>query len=302
MNINKKILVIGSSNVDLCLTTNEFPEAGETVMGSNFITNTGGKGANQTVAAARLGANVTFVSCVGNDDYGNLVIQNLEKDNIDTKFITKYDNESTGIAVVIINKSGENEIVIIPGANNLLSENHINDADEIFYNADIILLQQEIPSNVVEYVIEKAKKMDKKVILNFAPARYISDYFLQNLYMLVLNETETQYITGYEIKYDENIVTKAAEDLINKGVQNVIITLGAKGSFVYNKYFVGFIDSFPVQVVDTTAAGDTFVGALSVALQEDNIKEAVIFASKAAAFSVGKKGAQMSMPYLDQII
>lgn len=297
----KRIVVVGSANVDLCVNTDHFPMAGETVLGNEFMINMGGKGANQAVAAARLGGNVSFIGLIGNDDFGKMVSDSLRNENINITFLTKTSDAPTGIAIIIVNNQGENEIVVAAGSNYKLLPHHIDMAEILLSESEIILVQQEIPEETVLYLIKKAKQLNRKVLINLAPARILPEWAFKDLYMILLNETETEYLTGISLITDIDIIN-AAKYLKDKGISNIIITLGSKGAYLYNDYINCFIQTDAVKAIDTTAAGDTFAGALAIALTQNLfLNEAAIFASKAAAISVTRKGAQMSMPYLHEI-
>ena len=297
----KRILVIGSSNTDMVIKTDKLPEPGETVLGGTFFMNPGGKGANQAVAAARLGGKVTFVTKIGNDLFGDQTIGVLQKESIDTKFIVKDKDLPSGIALITVNMSGQNNIVVAPGSNgNLLPE----DISGNHFSPDsfkILLLQLEIPIMTVEYAALTAAENGIKVILNPAPAQKLHDYLLRHTWLITPDETEAGILTGIKI-HNESAADNAATTLLNKGVKNVIITMGEKGAYVKSDEFTGMIHGINVDAVDTTAAGDVFNGALAVAVAEGKgLKDAVDFANKAAAISVTRLGAQVSAPYRDEL-
>lgn len=296
-----RILVIGSSNTDMVIKTDKLPAPGETVLGGHFFMNPGGKGANQAVAAARLGGKVSFITKIGNDYFGSQTIESLKKEGIDTRNIVKDDKLPSGIALIIVNSAGENNIVVAPGSNgNLVAEDI---ASNLFSAGKfaILLLQLEIPVMTVEYSALTAAENGIKVILNPAPAQKLHDYLLKHTWLITPDENEAGIITGIKIT-NELTAEKAAMEFQRKGVKNVIITLGAKGAYVKSDEFTGIIPGINVDAVDTTAAGDVFNGALAVAFSEGSgIKDAVIFANKAAAISVTRLGAQASAPYRNEI-
>lgn len=299
--MKKIIAVVGSSNTDLVFQTPKFPQPGETVMGGEFNTFAGGKGANQAVAAARLGGDVYFIAKVGDDAFGNEAIKGFLKDSINTEFIFKDKVFPTGVASIVVNEKGQNSIVVAPGANNQLSPENIDNALSAIEKSSIILMQLEISLETVKYVIEKSFSLGKRVILNPAPAQEIEELMYSKIFLITPNETETELFTGIKV-VDEFSASIAATILLNKGVENVIITLGEKGSFFKNKEEEFIVAAKKVAVVDTTAAGDIFNGAIAVALAEgENWKEAILFANSASAIGVSRLGAQVSVPYKSEL-
>ena len=296
-----RILVIGSSNTDMVIKTERLPVLGETILGGTFLMNPGGKGANQAVAAARLGGKVTFITKRGNDLFGNQAVGLLMREGIHTQYIVKDMEFPSGVALITVDSAGENSIVVAPGSNgNLLQE----DIPSTIFKAEkyeILLLQLEIPLDTVEYSAILASDHGIKVILNPAPARQLSDNLLMHTWLITPNETEAETITGVSIT-DITSAEKAAVLIQERGVKNVIITLGELGAFVKSENFTGLIPGVKVIPVDTTAAGDVFNGALAVAISEGkNIADAVNFANKAASVSVTRMGAQASAPYRNEI-
>jgi ribokinase len=296
-----KIIVIGSSNTDMVIKTEKLPLPGETIMGGVFLMNPGGKGANQAVAAARLGGKVTFLTKRGNDLFGNQTVGLLMREDIDTEYIVKDPDLPSGVALITVDASGENSIVVAPGSNgNLLSEDipaEILDHEHF----EILLLQLEIPMKAVEYSAGLAADNGIKVILNPAPAALLSDSLLQNTWLITPNEIEAEIISGVQIS-DTASAARAADALHARGVSNVIITLGETGAYLKSESFTGLITGIKVTPVDTTAAGDVFNGAVAVAVSEGkDLREAVIFANKAASISVTRMGAQASAPYRAEI-
>ena len=297
-----RILVIGSSNTDMVIKTKKLPAPGETILGGTFLLNPGGKGANQAVAAARLGGKVTFITKRGNDLFGNQAFGIFMREGIDTQYIVKDLELPSGVALITVDSTGENSIVVAPGSNgNLLKEDI---PQKIFKSGKfgILLLQLEIPISTVEYSAVTATENGIKVILNPAPAQKLSDNLLNHTWLLIPNETETEILTGIAI-HDSSTAGVAAKALQQKGVKNVIITMGASGAFVMSENFTGMVPGVEVKAVDTTAAGDVFNGAIAVALSEGkNLQEAATFANKAASISVTRLGAQASAPYRNEII
>lgn len=299
--MGKKIVVIGSSNTDMVASVSEFPQPGETIIGDEFMMNAGGKGANQAVAAARSGGDVTFITKVGKDQTGEQSVLNLKKEGINTSKITVDANKPSGVALILVNKQGENIIVVAPGSNMALNETDIDNSENVLQEAEVILLQLEVPLETVIYAAKKGKELGKKVILNPAPATKLPDDLYPYLYMITPNETETEILTGIKV-IDEKTAAKAAEALQKKGVDKVIITLGALGAYIHSDDIKKIIPAPKVTAVDTTAAGDCFNGALSVGIADEKpLEETVLFANKAAALSVTKMGAQQSLPYKDDI-
>ena len=296
----KKIVVVGSANTDMVVKAATLPLPGETLLGGTFFMNAGGKGANQAVAAARLGGNVTLIAKVGNDIFGKQTIEGLQKENINTDFVFTDDTAPSGIALIMVNEEGENCIVVAPGANaNLLQ------ADIITVNAineaAIILMQLEIPLATIEAVAIMAKATNQQVIINPAPAQPLSDELLNGLFLITPNETEATLLTGVTVT-NQATASKAADIFLSKGVQNVIITLGKQGAYFKNRNEQFKVAAPVVQAKDTTAAGDTFSGALTVALTENmDWQQAIQFAVIAASISVTRLGAQASVPFRNEI-
>ncbi len=293
----KKIYVIGSANTDMVVKTEFLPGPGETVLGGTFFMNAGGKGANQAVAAARLGGDVVFVGRVGDDIFGKQTIEGLQKEKIDTRFVSEDRENPSGTALITVNAEGENCIVVAPGANSKLNAAHLPDLRE----AEIILMQLEIPIETIEAAAAKAKEHQQRVIINPAPAQPLSDVLLKDLFLITPNETEADHLTGVSVN-DKLTARKAAEVLLRKGVQHVIITMGKQGAYYKSEDKELMIDAPVVEVLDTTAAGDTFSGAIAVALTEDKSwEDAIRFAIRAASISVTRLGAQASVPYRNEI-
>jgi len=296
----KKIIVVGSANTDMVVKSEKLPLPGETLLGGTFFMNAGGKGANQAVAAARMGGNVTFVAKVGNDIFGKQTISNLKQENINTDYLFTDETAPSGTALIMVNNKGENCIVVAPGANANLFPKDIDTVTN-FSEAEIILMQLEIPMETIAVVAGKAKVNDQRVIINPAPAQQLDDELLNGLFLITPNETEAGLLTGVKVE-DETTAAKAADIFLSKGVRNVIITLGSRGAYFKNKLLNFSVSAPNVKALDTTAAGDTFNGALAVALTENiDWENAIKFAVEAASISVTRLGAQASIPFRNEI-
>ena len=296
----KNICVIGSLNMDLVVNVDTMPKPGQTIIGSNFKEVPGGKGANQAVAMARLNGNVSMIGKVGEDGFGQTLINSLKNDKVDTTYI-QTSKGATGVALITVDKNAQNSIVVSPGANFEVKEDDIDNNIEAIKNSDIVVLQLETPLNTIKYALNKAKELNKYTILNPAPAVKLDDEIIKNVDLLTPNETELEIISGVSIETEEDI-QKAAQIMIEKGVKELIVTLGSKGSLYINKEKSMFKKAYKVEAVDTTAAGDSYTGALAVALSQDkNIEDAMDVASKVGALSVLKEGAQSSLPTLEDV-
>ena len=296
----KNICVIGSLNMDLVVNVDTMPKPGQTIIGSNFKEVPGGKGANQAVAMARLNGNVSMIGKVGEDGFGQTLINSLKNDKVDTTYIQTAKG-ATGVALITVDKNAQNSIVVSPGANFEVKEDDIDNNIEAIKNSDIVVLQLETPLNTIKYALNKAKELNKYTILNPAPAVKLDDEIIKNVDLLTPNETELEIISGVSIETEEDI-QKAAQIMIEKGVKELMVTLGSKGSLYINKEKSMFKKAYKVEAVDTTAAGDSYTGALAVALsQEKCIEDAMDFASKVGALSVLKEGAQSSLPTLEDV-
>jgi len=297
-----EIIVIGSSNTDMVIKSKKLPLPGETILGGTFIMNPGGKGANQAVAARRLGGNVTFVTKTGYDMFGTEALLLFDKEGINTRYSVKDNENPSGVALINVDENGENSIVVASGSNGTLTANDINSDLFTRNESDIFLMQLEIPVSTVGYIAKKAFCQGNRVLLNPAPATALSDDLLQCIYLLTPNETEAELLTGIKID-DAWSAEKAAMKLRERGVEKVIITMGAAGAYLLSGKTSRIIPVVRVRAKDTTAGGDVFNGALAVAISEGtDIEEAVIFANKAAAISVTRMGAQASAPYRHEIL
>ena len=303
-NVNHRknnILVIGSSNTDMMIKAEHLPRPGETVLGGSFFMNPGGKGANQAVSIARLGGQIAFICKTGNDIFGYQSQQLFEEEGIDTSYMFSDAKNPSGVALITVDKSAENCIVVASGANADLLPENLSMAERAIDDAEYILMQLEIPIETVEYIAGLSFAKNKKVILNPAPAQVLTKQLLEKLYIITPNETEAELISGVKISDDRSVI-EAAKKIAGMGVANVIITLGAKGAFVYGNNINEFVPSIKVDALDTTAAGDIFNGALIVALAENrSLIDAVMFACKASAISVTRIGAQTSAPYRNEV-
>ena len=294
----KNILVVGSSNTDLIIKVPEIPRPGETVLGGEFMTFPGGKGANQAVAAARAGGNVIFIASVGDDPYGQEAIKGYRLDHINTEEIKICKGVPSGIAMITISGSGENAITVAPGANTMLTPVDLEEIEEPFLEADYMLIQLEIPIETVLKAVELCSEFNPPVILNPAPAAKLPDAILRKVTIITPNETEAERLTGIIVK-DEVTASEAADVLHNRGVGTVIITMGESGAYISDRLSGSrkIVPGFSTKAVDTTAAGDVFNGQLAVSLAEGKALEmAVLDAHGAAALSVQKMGAQSSIP------
>jgi ribokinase len=298
----KKIIVVGSTNMDMVVKTTHIPVPGETVLGGSFFMNPGGKGANQAVAVARLGGDVIFVSKTGNDVFGKQSFQLFEDEGINTAYILSDDEVPSGIALITVDETGQNSIVVAQGANANLFPEDIQRALPEIEKCAIVLLQLEIPMPTVEFLVEFASKKGTKVILNPAPAARLSDAVLQHIDIITPNESEASILSGIPVT-DFESAKKAALAINALGVKTVIVTLGPIGALILDQGEFHLVPAKVVETVDTTAAGDVFNGALAVALAErKSIVDAVGFACEAAAFSVTRLGAQLSIPYRNELI
>lgn len=291
----KKVLVIGSLNVDFSIQVDSIPKLGETVNSKEISLNCGGKGANQAYTIGKLGGNVSMLGCVGDDSYGKKLKASLKKANVNIRSIIKLKNQETGKAFVCVDKSGQNSIVIVKGSNDLLDESLIQKNLKYINSFDIILMQLEIPINTVKKVLEVVK--DKIIILDPAPAdSSILDFKLENVYLIKPNETELSTLTGIKLS-DDNSIVEAAKILLTKGVKNVLVSLGEKGSLLVNEAETMYFDSIKNNVIDTTAAGDSFIASVALGLSKNQtLKQSIEFATKVSSLVITKKGAQESIP------
>ncbi len=299
---NKKIVVVGSSNMDMVVKTDHIPVPGETVLSGSFFMNPGGKGANQAVAVARLGGDVSFISKMGNDVFGKQFSQLFSDEGIDTRYILSDEDLPSGVALITVDEAGENSIVVASGANANLLSSDLDGALSQIAAAGILLVQLEIPMDTVNYVVKYASRKGVKVILNPAPANILSPELLKCVYILTPNKTEAAMIAGIEVT-DMESAKRAAQIICSKGAKNVAITMGPLGALICKSGECSVVKARKVETVDTTAAGDVFNGALAVAVSEGkDLEDAADFACEAAAISVTRLGAQSSIPYRTELI
>ena len=290
------IIVVGSSNTDMIIRLDRIPRPGETILGGEFVTAAGGKGANQAVGAARAGGKVTFIARVGRDMFGDQAVAGFRRDGIDISHIVRDPVAPSGVALIFVAQDGENSIAVAGGANGRLSPADVKKAKRAFANATAVVMQLETPLETVQAAAELAAKAGVRVVLNPAPARVLPDKLLKLVSILTPNETEAELLTGTKVS-DTRAAARAADKLLAKGVGTVILTLGAAGAFVAGAEVHQLVPGFKVKPLDTTAAGDIFNGALVVALGEGRpLSDAVRFANAAAAISVTRMGAQPSAP------
>lgn len=299
-----RILVVGSANTDMVISAEHFPLPGETMMGHGFMTNHGGKGANQAVAAARLEGNTAFIGKVGDDQFGHSTIEMMKGEGIDVSGLTVTSEQASGVALITTVPSGENSIIVDSGANGLLTPEDITNAEKLFEDAGIVLMQLETPIDTLTEAAAMAKKHGAYVVLNPAPApkEPLPVELLKNVDLLIPNETEAAYISGVNIAGDDDLPA-AMNEIQKLGVKDVIITVGSRGVCARIDGEMVTVPAFKVKAIDTTAAGDTFCGALCVALSNGKpLVEAIRFGCKASSISVTRRGAQMSMPRLEEIV
>lgn len=290
------ITVVGSSNTDMVITAPRIPSPGETILGGSFVVAPGGKGANQAVAAARLGGAVTFVTRIGKDMFGDVALTHYQGDHIDTTWIVRDEDTPSGIAMIMVAAGGENAIAVASGANMRLTPDDVDRAAAAISTADAMILQLEVPYETVQHAATLAARYNVPVILNPAPARELDDTLLKHIDYLTPNESEARILTGIEV-VDDVSAAQAAQALLARGVGTVILTLGAGGAWWATRDGSGLIPAPQVEAVDTTAAGDAFNGGLAVALAKGSgLSEAILFANHVGALAVTRLGAQPSLP------
>lgn len=298
-----RLVVVGSVNVDMVVKSQRLPAPGETVTGGQFVMAAGGKGANQAVAAVRLGAEVTFIAKVGQDAFGDQAIDAYRREGIVTDWILRDRDHPTGVALILVDEQGENLISVASGANHALLPADVERAADVIRNADVVVMQLEVPMETVEYTARLATAAGVPVILDPAPvpAERLKDSLLQQISYLKPNETEAERLTGIRV-HDEASARLAANDLLQRGARHVIITLGGRGALWASQHESAFVAGRSVQVLDSTAAGDAFSGALACCLARgQTLDEAVRYANLAAAVSVTRLGAQPSIPTAEEV-
>lgn len=297
------IVIVGSLNMDLVVQVPTIPAPGETVLGNNFATIPGGKGANQAVAAARLGAKVSLIGRVGADAFGKQLLANAQKEGVDVTHVGCDLAAASGVAMITVDAQGQNSIAVASGANYCLTAAHVREAWAALKNVDLLVMPLETPLETIETAVTLANQAGVKVILNPAPAQKIPQTILAGVDILVPNEPETTQLTDIEIGSPES-TRKAAQSLLALGISNVVLTLGSRGALVLAGETNQFtqVEPYPVKVVDTTAAGDAYVAGLAVALGEGKkLVEAAQFANAVGALAVTKQGAQPGMPTREEV-
>ncbi len=295
----KKVVVAGSINMDLVTVCERAPKGGETLFGKEFFQVPGGKGANQAVAIAKLGTQVTMLGKIGNDSFGKDLVASMKNSGVNTEYI-ENSASSTGIAKIIVEANGQNRILVVSGANMDIDREYIDRHIDVINDSDILVTQLEIPIDTVEYVLKKAKEAGKITILNPAPAAQLNDEIIKNIEIMIPNYSKVCIITGMPTN-TLNEIEAAAQKLLNMGVKELIVTLGSQGSLHLNKKGSTLHSAYKVNAVDTTAAGDSFIGGLVKNIQDDNLDEAIEFATKVSAITVTRKGAQISIPTIEEV-
>lgn len=302
-----KICVIGSMNMDMVLNVKNLPKKGETLLVNNMEKIPGGKGANQAVAAKRLGSNVYMISKIGKDDNGEILLNCLREDNINSEYVFVDKVNPTGLAIITVDENADNMISVVSGANMSLKTEDIKTAEETIKNCDVAISQFETPIETTIEAFRIAKENGLITILNPAPADTVPESLLKVTDIIVPNETETLELTNVEVK-DLKSAKISADKFLDEGVRYVIITLGDKGAALVTKEKAELISAYKVAAVDTTAAGDSFIGAVASSLSKvekvdyEVLKKAINFANKVSSIAVTKKGAQISLPYLNEVI
>ncbi|WP_047394201.1 ribokinase [Cetobacterium sp. ZOR0034] len=297
----KKIVVVGSINMDLVTICERAPRGGETLLGKKFMQIPGGKGANQAVAIGKMNSSVTMLGKIGKEGMGDILLNSMKKDGVDVSNI-EYCDEATGIAKIIVEENGQNRIIVVPGANYSVDNDYIDRHIETIKNCDIVVAQLEIPVETVKYSLKLAKELGKTTILNPAPARELDSEIISNSDYIIPNETELEILSGIPVT-DEESVVKAAHILLNKGVKGLIVTLGSKGCMFISKEIKKSFPAYKVKAIDTTAAGDSFIGGFVNGLAAGlTFEEAIDRGTRVAAISVTRIGAQTSIPTLEEVL
>ncbi|MFZ2146563.1 MAG: ribokinase [Sedimentisphaerales bacterium] len=290
-------MVVGSSNMDLVVKSPRLPTVGETILGEDFIMTPGGKGANQAVAAAKLGAEVYFIAKLGNDIFAEQSLKNFKKEGVNTKYIIQTNEAPSGVALITVDNAGNNVIVVAPGANQMLSPNDVKKAESDITLSGALVAQLEIPLETVEFAAQLANDSGVPFILDPAPAQKLRPELLKMVDVLTPNETEARILTGVEVTSNRDSARTAAKKLLEYGVKSVILTMGANGFLLADDDKMEFVPAVKVNAIDATAAGDAFTGSVGVGIaQGKTLHNAASFANYVAALSVTKMGAQSSMP------
>ncbi|WP_252223588.1 MULTISPECIES: ribokinase [unclassified Clostridium] len=301
-----KICVLGSMNMDLVMKIKDMPKSGETILSKSYEKIPGGKGANQAVAAKRSGAYVSMIAKIGKDDYGRTLRDELKNDNINIDCVFEDDSNATGTAMIMVADTGNNSIIVNPGSNMSINEKEIDSTLDRIKESDILIAQFETPEEMSLRAFKNAKENEKITILNPAPAKKIKDELLAVTDIIVPNETEAEVLTGITVENVED-AKKAAKVFMDKGVKFVIITMGSKGAAVIGKDFCELVPAYKVNAIDTTAAGDSFIGGLSTKLNpneitKENLLMSVKFGNMVSSIAVQREGAQPSIPYKEEVI
>ena len=294
----ENIIVLGSINMDLVTVVDRKPLDGETIMGRDFFTSHGGKGANQGVSIGKLGGKVKFLGKVGNDAFGIEILENMKNKGLDIKNVEKVHG-STGLATIILDRSGENSIIVVSGANGKVDKEYIEKNKDSFIEGSILLSQLEIPYDTVQYAFELAKERGTKTILNPAPATDNIDELLKISDIVICNETEFDLIIGEKTENPQEIIDKSSK-MLDRGVKELVVTLGSKGVIYINRNEVRRYNAYKVTAIDTTAAGDSFIGAFVTFLHE-GIDKAIDMGMRAGAIAVTRFGAQKSLANLEEV-
>lgn len=302
-----KICVLGSINMDFVISVESIPQIGETITASDQKTYPGGKGNNQAVACSRLGAEVSFIGKIGNDEPGDTLLGNIKNEGINTDYIKRDSDSVTGRAMILVSKKGENSIVVISGANMNINKEEIQEAAQVIKNSDVVISQFEVPMDAIACAFKTARENNVLTVLNPAPAKEVPDSLIRLTDIIVPNETEVQNITGIKVT-DTESARKASAFFLEKGVRYVIITMGSTGAVIVNTEEACLVPAYKVNnVVDTTAAGDSFIGALSSricrmdSINFEAVKKSVKFANYVSSIVVQRKGAAPSIPFLKEI-
>ncbi|NMM62124.1 ribokinase [Clostridium sp. P21] len=302
----QNVCILGSINMDLVLRVDRMVKSGETILSKSFQRISGGKGANQAVAARRLGANVCMVASVGNDENGLELVKVLKKDNIDVSNVNYSDTNPTGMAIITVDDLGNNSIIVVPGANMEINPSYIENLKQVIVSSKILVAQFETPVEATIQAFKIARENGVVTVLNPAPAKNIPEELLELTDIIAPNETEAFELTSIEVK-DEESIRKASNKFLEKGVKFVIITLGEKGAAIVDKDKLSIVPAYKVKAIDTTAAGDSFIGALisklvnSDIVDFNSIENSIKFANKVSSIVVQRAGAQPSLPYLEEV-